>query len=134
MYVYFRFYTYMSKKCQNAATPPPILLLTSLWISFACFLFSASALVQDLIAVLSERGLMKTYFLHLLIDSRIEELDVSICRASANKDSVMNLIAIRCQVCEYLSQSSLDIIYGILFETSFDDVILPPHLPHDIHE
>ena len=102
--------------------------------SLHAFLFSASALVQDLIAVLSERGLMKTYFLHLLIDSRIEELDVSICRASANKDSVMNLIAIRCQVCEYLSQSSLDIIYGILFETSFDDVILPPHLPHDIHE
>ena len=77
---------------------------------------------------------MKTYFLHLLIDSRIEELDVSICRASANKDSVMNLIAIRCQVCEYLSQSSLDIIYGILFETSFDDAILPPHLLHDFHE
>ena len=69
---------------------------------YVVYLFVAPDLMLDLMAVLSEKGLMKTHFLHLLIDSRLEKLDLSQCPAAANKAAVINLISARCKVGIYV--------------------------------
>lgn len=55
-------------------------------------------MIQSLMVVLVELNLMKRYYLHLLVDSCLEQLDLSICKFIANKDSIINLVTVRCQV------------------------------------
>ncbi|ELU06385.1 hypothetical protein CAPTEDRAFT_207619, partial [Capitella teleta] len=59
-----------------------------------------------LIDTLVDLCLLKRFYLHVLIDSRLLRLNLSICKFASNKDSIINLVATRCQRLTHLNIAS----------------------------